>query len=368
MALRLCQEVWHQPRSGWGKIVEKLLLGYGLRKGVVVANPEHVEILKQGVKVWNKWREENPETKPDLSGAHLLGAILQRADLSGADLNGAFLRQAHLYGADLSKANLKNAILVGATLSKANLTGADLTGANLASCSMNEGTIVEGAILTESRVYGIATWGMIGKPADQSDLVITLDDEQTVTVDDLEIAQFIYLLLNNEKIRAVIDTIGEKGVLILGRFTPERKAVLDAIRDKLRELGFVPMMFDFEKPTQRDFTETIKTLAGMSRFIIADISEPKSIPLELQAIVPDYAIPVVPIFQIRQDEEAEEAFAMIRDLQKYDWVFDVLEYETPGVLLDSFEEEIVNPAKDKADSLLPQKAEGIRKRRLGEGK
>jgi hypothetical protein len=100
-------------------------------------------------------------------------------------------------------------------------------------------------------------------------------------VDNLEVAQFIYLLLNNEKIRDVINTIGKKGVLILGRFTEERKPVLDAIRDRLRELDFVPMLFDFERPTQRDFTETIKTLAGLSRFIIADITNPRSSPLEL---------------------------------------------------------------------------------------
>lgn len=31
-----------------------------------MANPEHVEILKQGVDVWNRWREENPEVVPDL--------------------------------------------------------------------------------------------------------------------------------------------------------------------------------------------------------------------------------------------------------------------------------------------------------------
>ena len=29
-----------------------------------MANPEHLEILKQGVDVWNKWREENPECNP----------------------------------------------------------------------------------------------------------------------------------------------------------------------------------------------------------------------------------------------------------------------------------------------------------------
>jgi hypothetical protein len=56
------------------------------------------------------------------------------------------------------------------------------------------------------------------------DLVITPPNESPIQVDNLEVAQFIYLLLNNEKIRDVIDTIGKKAVLILGRFTPHRKA------------------------------------------------------------------------------------------------------------------------------------------------
>ena len=59
-------------------------------------------------------------------------------------------------------------------------------------------------------------------------------------------AQFIYLLIHNEKIRGVIDTIGKKGVLILGRFAGERKDVLEALRTALRSRGFLPMVFDFE--------------------------------------------------------------------------------------------------------------------------
>ena len=86
----------------------------------------------------------------------------------------------------------------------------------------------------------------------------------------------VIVVLNNEEIRGVIDTVAQKGVLILGRFTPERKKILDAVREKLRSLGYVPMMFDFEKVTSRDFTETIKTLASMSRFVIADITNPSS--------------------------------------------------------------------------------------------
>ena len=74
----------------------------------------------------------------------------------------------------------------------------------------------------------------------------------------------------------MIDTITSKSVLILGRFTPKRKVVLDAIREELRRLNYVPIMFDFDRPTERDFTETIMTLARMCRFVIADITNPST--------------------------------------------------------------------------------------------
>jgi len=66
-------------------------------------------------------------------------------------------------------------------------------------------------------------------------------------------------------------------VLILGRFAPERKAILDAIRDALRTRDYLPVLFDFEKPSSRDITETVSTLAHMARFVIADITDAKSI-------------------------------------------------------------------------------------------
>ena len=120
----------------------------------------------------------------------------------------------------------------------------------------------------------------------QSNLVITPEDESAIQVDNLEVAQFIYLLLNNEKIRDVIDTITSKVVLILGRFTPERKVVLDAIRDELRKRDYLPVLFDFEKPASKDLTGTISTLANMARFIIADLTDPSSVPHELARLVP----------------------------------------------------------------------------------
>src|SRR5215467_6314020 len=114
---------------------------------------------------------------------------------------------------------------------------------------------------------------------------------------------FIYLLLNNKEIREVIDTITSKVVLILGRFTSERKRVLDALREELRNHDYLPILFDFEKPTNRDITETVSTLAHMARFVIADITEAKSIPQELMRIVPSLpSVPVQPLLLASKQE------------------------------------------------------------------
>jgi hypothetical protein len=170
----------------------------------------------------------------------------------------------------------------------------------------------------------------------------------------LEVAQFIYLLLHNEKIRDVINTIGKKGVLILGRFT-ERKEILEALRGVLRQKGYLPIVFDFERPTDRDFTETVMTLAGMSLFIIADITKPKSVPLESQAIVPNYMIPFVPLIQ-----RGEEPFSMFVNLwSKYDWVLNPLRYTSVTRLMEVFDEEVLAPALQKYKELAEKKAKDL---------
>jgi hypothetical protein len=96
-----------------------------------MANEEYVEILRQGWKVWNQWREENPRIRPDLSGADLSGANLRKANLSGADLFEAKLFEANLIKANLLEANLSGAHLSGADFSSAFLRKADLLGADL---------------------------------------------------------------------------------------------------------------------------------------------------------------------------------------------------------------------------------------------
>lgn len=378
-----------------------------------MADQELLDILLQGARAWNAWRTSARVVIPDFSGAELSEKNLSGADLSGAnfseanlyytnlqqanlsganlfrahfdeanlhraDLSGANLREAHLSWwdlggrTDLSSADLTEADLTGADLRNSNLSFANLTRTNFSRALLNEANLraailletnFEGANLSRARIYGVSAWNIKLNPdTKQNDLIIS-NDGPMVMVDDLEVAQFVNLLLNNEKIRNIIDTVGKKGVLILGRFTEDRKALLDAIRNGLRELGFIPMMFDFEKPSQRDFTETIRILAGLSRFIIADITNPKSSPLELQAIMPDYMIPFVPIIQ-----EGEEPFSMFCDLkQKYsEWVLDVLEYDSVTNLHRVLDKAVVRPALEKADQLELKKAESIQKRHVSD--
>jgi len=117
--------------------------------------------------------------------------------------------------------------------------------------------------LTGCRIYGISAWGVkLSERTKQQGLIMTPFGEPAVTVDDLEVAQFVYLLLHNKKIRNVIDTVGKKGVLLLGRFTEGRIAVLERLRDELRKLGYLPIVFNFDKPETKDFTETVRLLAG----------------------------------------------------------------------------------------------------------
>ena len=122
------------------------------------------------------------------------------------------------------------------------------------------------------------------------------------------------------------------------------------------------MVFDFEKPTQRDFTETIMTLAGLSVFVIADITNPRSTSLELQATVPDYMIPFVPIIA-----EGEPPFAMLSDLQsKYDWVLDVLTYDSIDHLLAGLETAVITPALQKYEALVQRRARVVGTRHIAQ--
>jgi hypothetical protein len=94
----------------------------------------------------------------------------------------------------------------------------------------------------------------------------------------------------------------------------------------------------------------------MSLFIIADISNPRSAPLELQATMPQYMVPFVPII-----DETEEPFTMFRDLKtKYgEWVLDPLAYDSVETLRRVFEAAIITPALAASHKLVAKRAEAL---------
>jgi hypothetical protein len=305
-----------------------------------MANEEQLERLKRGVEGWNRWREECPDEKVDLSDGQLRELDLTRADLYRADLRRAEVLGTNLTEADLRRADLYRADLSGSNLMYTDLTEADLTRTDLSGCYLLR-TRLEGALLRDCRVFGVAAWDVQLAGAIQTGLVITPDGQAEITVDDLEVAQFMYLLLNNERIKKVIEVVTSKVVLILGRYTPERRAVLDALRDTLRRKNYSPVVFDFGKPSSRDLTETIRILAGMSRFVIADITDAKSIAQELSAIVPDLpSVPVQPLLLASQQE-----YGMFEHFRHYPWVLRDVLYGTADQLVTDVDELVIAPAE-----------------------
>jgi hypothetical protein len=286
------------------------------------------------------------------SGRDLRNADLQGASLIQADLGHADLRNANLIATDLTGANLQGADLRGAELGSARLSGADLSAANLGNasltCATMLGTNLRDADISGCAVYGSSVWNLrVNDRTRQANLVISPSDEPAIVVDDLEVAQFIYLLLNNEKIRNVIDTVGKKAVLLLGRFTNERKPVLDALRDELRRRGFAPILFDFEKPGQRDLSETVSTLAHLARFVIVDLTDARSVPQELQKIVPN--LPSLPVQTIIH--QSQRSYAMFKDFAGYPSVAAPYRYDDVADLIDKLQQHVIQPAISKLEEI-----------------
>jgi len=130
-----------------------------------MSNPEHLErINREGVEAWNRWRRQNPEISPDLSGAAFIGVNFTRANFSGAILSdarfdGAFFSgfpyfqldtfydgplkinyivmdfsDADFRGVNFSGANFCGACFNLANFSNANLRAAGFSGAHFSVC------------------------------------------------------------------------------------------------------------------------------------------------------------------------------------------------------------------------------------------
>src|SRR6266700_5808436 len=96
-----------------------------------MANQEHLEILKQGAVVWNRWRDEHADIRPDLSeadltGIHLSGAWLYQTNFYGANLSDTYIQSTNMFESDFRHALLCRADLNHSLLDRANLSNANL--------------------------------------------------------------------------------------------------------------------------------------------------------------------------------------------------------------------------------------------------
>lgn len=240
--------------------------------------------------------------------ANLFEADCREADLTAADLSRSILRSARLEGAFLTEALLCHAELTEAQLTSAHLQGADLRGAQLVDVNLRY------CDLSGCFVYGASVWNADLEGALQQSLIVSAPDEPILTTDELEVAQFIYLLRDHKKLREILRAVTRRGVLILGRFGDGGLEVLQGLAYELRRFEYLPMIFDFDRPAAKNLTETVQTLAGLSRFVIVDLSG-SSVPQELHATVLHHKIPFALIL-----EQKRQPYAMAPDILEYPWV------------------------------------------------
>jgi uncharacterized protein YjbI with pentapeptide repeats len=300
----------------------------------------------------------------DLSGAYLIRANLSGASLHGACLKGASLGQASLFRAklgkavlgqasffkaDLTEADLAETDLTGANLQEAVLEGTNLRGANLANANLCFATLLrtnlENAVLDNCAVHGTSFWDVDAANSSQRDLDIMPGEQRVLSVDRLLTAQLVGMLLHHERARYEVLSITLNTVLVIGRFPPERKPVLTAIKEALRRGDFSPLVLDFHLPGSGDKNEIVKTLGRMSRFVIADLTGDRRIAETLDAVV--HFLPSIPIQPIGQAGDGGESVADSH-YGKYRWVLPRWRFRDPTDLAARIGREVVEPAERKA--------------------
>lgn len=298
-------------------------------------------------------------------GVSFDGADLCYADLCRAQLGGASFVQARLDASLLCETNLgagrqfemtnigkdgeppvyKQIFrLTPTNMQGASLVSADLSGANLVYADLRA------AKLRGARVFGVTAWRVRTDDADQAGLVVQAPDGPLLLVDNLELAGFIYAMLDSSQLRQIIDTLTSKVVLILGRFDDAQKPVLETIRAQLASRHFVPVMFDFDRPANRDLTETVELLARMARFVVADITSPRSVPHELASFLP--GVPSVPLVALLRS--GKDSYAMFPDLQRrHRGVVGPYEYSSVEDLVARFDDLVIKPEERARSAILP---------------
>ena len=228
--------------------------------------------------------------------------------LNDTNLNESHFQDCSFNDSDLTMVDFKNAKILNVMFKKCymnniNFFCADLSGSQFINSSMDfvqlSNSIVDDTSFINCSVYGAAIWNLQGRTKQESNIKITIPTSSNqISVDGIETAQFFNMIVENAKISKMLDVASSKVVLILGRFTPERKKILDALKKLLLSSDYIPILFDFDCPELKTTQETINILAGLSHYILADVTEATSTLQEIQSIVGDFpTITIIPIIE-----------------------------------------------------------------------
>jgi uncharacterized protein YjbI with pentapeptide repeats len=305
-------------------------------------------ILMQGAAVWNSWRELNPGSlnfarprwydcrgsgglqvkglnRVNFSGMNLSDVSIHNAFAEGLNLKDSTFENTHFEEGDFSRANFCGTTFRNAKFNKTILTGANFDDATFVNCNLNRVNLVGASFrvkeITETVVYGIAAWDLVtSDEIKQSKLVIEKtyklysdliqQGKIPMMVDDIELAQFVYYLNDHKKMRDTLNILNDKGVLLLGGFKSGGLERLYSVRDWLKSRGYMAMIFDFARPDKLSLTETVVTMAGLSKFTFVDLSG-ASVPAELQAVLSHIKKPVLAF---------GDPYALFPDLADHTWV------------------------------------------------
>jgi hypothetical protein len=176
---------------------------------------------------------------------------------------------------------------------------------------------LRGADLRGARVAGVSTWDIaLNETTRQEGLVLE------------EVGDFLEDLVDS-------DDVGIKNELIGRADHIEAVSLLYLIKDKQKFKTVI------DAPADRDLIETVAVLAGLSCFVVADLTRPRSTPLETMLVAPQLAAPFASIIQ-----SPEQPFTMFRTLQaKYEWMLPTFSYRSRKHLLDRLERAIVVPCR-----------------------
>jgi hypothetical protein len=184
----------------------------------------------------------------------------------------------------------------------------------------------------------------------RQDLIVSVDTAEGAVplhTNDLGTAQLMALMLDGAGVRRVLDSATSKLVLILGSFAPGDKAVLDRLRASLQTQGLVAVTFDFDRPSARDYAETVLVLAGMSHFVVADFTNAREVRSEVLEVRRQYPrLPVVPIAR----SGADLPVTLLNSLS-VDELDMLVRYEDEQDLEDKLQTSVVEPAERRIEEI-----------------